>query len=1689
MPDLLYDLSAGFDNTGLVNLQIDTFERMNRLEAGLNIPKLQGISVPEYKSFVPKDIDGDTILTKKSIDLPDIKDGLLSADPKIRQAAKQAMAIQAQANPVSRGVGTKQVVPYTEGQNKFTNDNILKGKRSTMFGYNPYKSLDENENFYHENVWNSYSTLGKAWRGAGIFTGRVLSKAVTGLVGMVGDVGSMAWNGLQELGEVAGGPKNNFWNDVSNNALAREMEKWDNHVKEQWLPTYKALNYDNKGAWEKLIDPYTWTNSFADGAGFLLQFVVPGAMFGKLGNAGRLARSIGTLKEELLIAKTAGDTTKAAQLSKTISQVKSVSGFTKAMGYDIQSKFGAGLARTLTGSDNIGGISAHVFNTMLESVAETKEGFNSTVEELVSKGISKEEAIKIAGENAPGQFWINTAILSMSNAFENKLLQKALSNRATTISNKLDDGTLIPTPTSSTTTVGKFFQNNAWGNRINFYGKNAAKSSFFEGFWEENAQTAAARWAAGGYERKGDDVGSREKSAKTWLGQLWNQTQDAIKGNDREAADSIMAGSVIGILGNTVFSKLASTRGEIRDADGNVVKPKTFLPEGQRKAEKRENAQRVAKFINTRDAWLGIKTFGDDVRNADGTENPDLVKSKIDEIKEKVNKVNQFAAKNVTAQNITDPIKREQLQTQLFADYVKAHILNDTADSLVARLQEWKNKSSEELALYGVTDELTEQAPKWAQKAQELVDYYKEIKDIKYTAPAATTLTEYQNTTAAIHSLIYDYTAQRDMHQEISDQEDIVANENNPFSDYTLVQDYNQDHIKLLKLQQKLSKENLDVIEREKIQKQIDDIEKKQKERKDTFSTLNNTITLPDGLILPKDIDKAKESARISKFESYFKAINNKVDHEITAQKYDDIIEMYSNPETGYSAFENQSEYFDNLYNKDADTKVDTDVVNQTIKTREKLLKDKEELKSQLIDAKTKIERDALKDKIRAINTALSIIDEDLDTTDLPDNPPPPPPDEVQYGVDDYSDQALAIDTPFKTANKETIDSRDEVTKERIWWKEIALEHGYDHDLTQFARQYLTELQTAPDKYEMFIIKDTMDLMKQRLSKNQLQDFDEGKFTAGAIVVFREKGKTEYSKFKSGKIIAFSFNKDAFNYNYDERVVANSRKTKREIPEVIAYFEQQQQILEAAREKAIIENAIIPIKSQSGALGLFPSTTPDLAINRFSNFINNNDLFTIIKPDNKNNIPNAKEGQVYLNIPESKTVNEKKFYIPVFGSAIQKTEGESIQNKIYDSIQGIQYTTFKTKKEASDIVRNYLFNFFYLSAENNFIFKPVVGGFKIVYFDEKGEHPNWLLKPKVKLNDKLYNTEVGFFLYERVTDTFQPTTKITKDQYRNFIHNHLLTRRKVIVQHVKNKGERLYIQPVNAYLNLAVINEDDIKTGNAIQTTAQALIQSDQKSESESLLSKEQKAIDAFQGKTFTKLKSWTDLLQDSNKTLEDKKQALREISDQMLAPSTAETTSDELGKELVNLIDALGYPAPIENQELTQATAVNTLPIQQQIANIEESLKIQTAPSVVKFLEASLEKLKQQLPKPKENMTTLEKLRATINEEAETNSGSLIIPYTFDGNILKISFDNDSIDDLPPNIDDKYAQDFYATFPTNVYTKSTVKINNKDYYFVKHSQSGKFVTFDSNMKVYKISELPQEVTERSEFKNIENCN
>lgn len=875
------ELEVGVFSDNLLATQLDTIERVQSLYGpDFNVPEIK------HTPIIPKNLDTDDIVKGKT---PPI-DYLTSTDPKLRQLAKDAMEQDAQKNlSLTRGFGLPNMVRYQEGQEKFTDDHWWSEAGKTKFGFDPYKTLAQNEDYYHQNVWNEYSLFGKGWRTIGTFAGRTLSKLTTGLIGMVGDVGSMAWNGMQELVESVGGPKNNFWADVSDNWLARTMEEADQYTKNQILPTYKAINYDDKGAFSKLTDPYFWSNDIADGAGFLLQFAIPSmllgkaAQLGKLGHLGRFGRVMST----------------------GVGQLPTASSLQKGLGATLE---------LLTGSRNVGGISAHVFNTTMESLVEAKEGFHHTVEELMRKGYTRDEAQNIAAENAPSQFGMNMAILSFSNAFENKWFQRAAGNRLNPYRARIDDAGLLKVQPGNL--VGKFFANNKWGNRLYFYGGDGAKAALMEGYWEENAQLAAQRVASGMYTRRGDDTlseGLREK-AYNFFSQYIKQTKDAWNRKDREAADSIMAGAVIGILGGTAFNRLSGDRGEIKDFTGAVVKPKTFFPEGARRQRIRDNAEIVARVKNARDAWLSINVMPADLHTPGTIDSPGIfdqekAKQRVEEINEKLHKVASVLQRKMDLDTLTDQDKRESLQHLLFGDYVKAHIMNGTGEALVNRLKNWSSKSAEELQMYGVDVESIEDPIYWANVAQQLINEYKRIDRIKYANTTDETISGYSQKERALKSLIFDYISVKQSAERTAQKYAQLEMENDPFKSVDTFNSYN----KLIARREMLKAtiDSSETLEQNKayFQKHLDEVNSQIEMRKKSLPE-HQTGNVSDMVFeIGTDVD-AQEDEIFSSVNEFLGFQHGKEQFQLAAKEHDKMIREYSDPSKGIEYYNKVVDYW-----------------------------------------------------------------------------------------------------------------------------------------------------------------------------------------------------------------------------------------------------------------------------------------------------------------------------------------------------------------------------------------------------------------------------------------------------------------------------------------------------------------------------------------------------------------------------------------------------------------------------------------------------------------------------------------------------------------------------------------------------------------------------------------------------------
>lgn len=870
------ELAVGKFDDRLMATRLDTLERNNSLFGDFNIPEI---------TYVPKGLSTDGILSSEKV--PPISDYLNSPDPKLRNMGKDYLEADARKNiSLTKGIGLPDMVKYQEGQEKFTNNHWWSESGKTKFGYNPDKSLAENENLYYEQVWNNYSLAGKAWRGAGTTALRILSKLTTGLIGTVGDIGSMAWNGLEEIAEAAGGPKNNSWADISDNVLARAMHNVDDYVKNEIVPTYKAINYDDKGAFSKLTDPYFWQNEMADGAGFLLQFAIPATLLGK---ATKLAKAA-TLTEDA--------TTLQKILATGVGESATAGRFAKATGKALE---------TLTGSRNVGGISAHLFNTTMESVAETKDGFDATVKNLLSKGYSEEEAKRIASEHAPTQFGLNMFILSLSNAMENKWFQQSIGNRAFRREAVTAAGEIAER--KATTKFGKFFTDNTVGKRLSFYVPKAGAAMVMEGFWEENAQQAATRVAAGEYMRRGDDTLSEGEftKSKSFFKQLIKQTFDASwwgKG-DKEVADSIMAGAVLGVLGGTGFAKLAgdSRKGKI-------------LPLGERKTIEKNKADLVASVKNARAAWMDVSVMPEDLYNEDGTLNDSKVEERVSQINAKLGKIQSMFTRKIEADDITDPVRRQQLQHTLFADFIRGHIIHGTGEELIRKLNNWNTKTPGELAAYGVTEEMIDDPKMWGGIAQKLYDEYHKIEGLKFHNPDKLPIESYMNQVSAIRAHIFDYTALKMAAETATSQYAEREAEFDPFlKTPSIFNTYNAIVAKAEWYRQASETPNLNP----EVKKHLEDEHKLLMAEIDSLKEglpEHDTSSTSD-FAFEKGIDvKKRETEILQTLPQYLEFQWLKENTKKEAEHYDGIIKEYSDPDKGLPKWTEQVKKWDDILSR-----------------------------------------------------------------------------------------------------------------------------------------------------------------------------------------------------------------------------------------------------------------------------------------------------------------------------------------------------------------------------------------------------------------------------------------------------------------------------------------------------------------------------------------------------------------------------------------------------------------------------------------------------------------------------------------------------------------------------------------------------------------------------------------------------
>lgn len=661
LPSAILDSSNAFDT--LFTLNLDTKQRFDNILSGVQKPI--DYPIPDYnKDFTPQGLPQGDLLDPNKM-AGSIGEALFSPDVRIAQYATDKLKGMQGRYPINQGVGAPDRFEYAKEMDRY-----LKGD----YGYNPYMSLADNEDFnYRYDYLNQ--NLAK----------RIFSNVATGLTRFVGSVGlklgqtigylgAMIGNGVEEIFD---SKDNNFMADVADNSLSRWFEGLEEDMKtSNLLSVFKPRDWDDRGFFNKLGHGAFWTDEVADGAAFMGEMVASMYLLGGLGRIGALGKFGAT----------------EINLTKSLSKLGNLG---KNTGRALD-----GALKLSTGANNLSGVGRWAFATTSESAFEAAQLFKERKERLKAdreNGLNEYSDLEIetiAGDSAAATFKANMLILSASNAFENRFIFGPLfkklgldtgptNSKASLIDinksvDSLDDIAKASRRTYNYKTyLGKKLDWKNSNSRGRFYGSRALSATAAEGFWEENAQLAAERLAS-----------ANNLSLTSFLAKMKSQTIAALKGEDPEASTSIGLGAGIGSGATTVISKIRGGnrlfQGERRQIESHTLQT-IEIYEQFRKG-----------FLNYQDIYIRDPQTGKPVMDSDGN-------LQIDEVKAAglLDGTNKFVSKQAAADKVADPLFRKHLQDEAMRDYVVAAKMAGIYNKAEQVFETLKDVSPEQLTNLG----------------------------------------------------------------------------------------------------------------------------------------------------------------------------------------------------------------------------------------------------------------------------------------------------------------------------------------------------------------------------------------------------------------------------------------------------------------------------------------------------------------------------------------------------------------------------------------------------------------------------------------------------------------------------------------------------------------------------------------------------------------------------------------------------------------------------------------------------------------------------------------------------------------------------------------------------------------------------------------------------------------------------
>jgi hypothetical protein len=656
----------------IFNLKVDTQSRWDKINSYSNNFDLPD-TFPNY--------GGNPLNKDNQISL---YEGIFSDNPQIKDTAKGMINQQISEDPhVKYMSGFKIDTPYPEAR-KY----VDRG-----YGFDPTR---DNEDFYYKNEFKNKTLAGRVIETGYKGVGRLLSTAVTKLFQGVGYVGSMLVNSIPEIGDIVTGKNDNNWLEtVADNGFSKWFQDLENDIKDKWMPVFKPSGWDNKGFFEKLGYGGFWSDEVSDGLAFMASAIIPGTAIGKIGSG------VSILGKAATVANTARNTIQA----------------------------GLGL-------ETLGDLGAVAYNIASESAFEANDAYTTLKQQLRKdrqmglNSLSEQEIEGRAGDAASRVFKANLGILSFSSLFENKFFYKPIVKRlqgTSIVGSGIQKGLARYTVEDNLEATIKdksknWFSRNFLGKmsdgaynkyaKIPFYGKRAIEGIAIEGFWEENAQNAAQRWASktsyfgsDGKERTPDD---------NFFDQLFNQTADTIAGKDPQNATSVGLGGLIALVGGTGIAKAFG---------GN-----SFM-QGERRAVLSKEREAIENYNNARHNALSWNDIFE--KNEDGTVKYDNNQPVVNSAKlaQKVAALNDYGFKSLTIDKIQDAILREKLKKDLYAEYLGAAVRAGIQKQVLHKLENLTNVSDNILKDMGLDKESLKDIdlPSLISNSNELVNKYTEI--------------------------------------------------------------------------------------------------------------------------------------------------------------------------------------------------------------------------------------------------------------------------------------------------------------------------------------------------------------------------------------------------------------------------------------------------------------------------------------------------------------------------------------------------------------------------------------------------------------------------------------------------------------------------------------------------------------------------------------------------------------------------------------------------------------------------------------------------------------------------------------------------------------------------------------------------------------------------------------------------